>query len=214
MAELEVEACRYLYHLWGKGYLRTCLRAAVSALRALEEMGWLLNFVGGRVWRCAKWASSGPVTHPYTGLDELRTFALACSTKAQWMVCGLAVLSYTCLLGVGVAAPLRGPLACMPLGLRGLVATESPHHDEREECRSLQAEVCHTDRGRQSGGIHQRSHALLCIPNLRRTRWGSHLTPWNPGPRLRDPPRWGSVALRWLGLPVRWLAWWGRRLCE
>ena len=26
--------------------------------------------------------------------------------------------------------------------------------------------------------------------------------------------RGGSAALRWLGLPVRWLAWWGRRLCD
>ena len=26
--------------------------------------------------------------------------------------------------------------------------------------------------------------------------------------------RGGSAALRWLGLPVRWLAWWGRWLCE
>ena len=55
---LETEACRYLFQLWGLGYSKSFLRGAVSAMRALEEMGWLPEFVTGRVWRCAKCASS------------------------------------------------------------------------------------------------------------------------------------------------------------
>ena len=54
VAELETEAYRYPFQLWGLGYSRSFLRGAVSALRALEEMGWLLEFVTSRVWRCAK----------------------------------------------------------------------------------------------------------------------------------------------------------------
>ena len=62
---LETEVCRYLLKLWGLGCSRSFLRGAVSAMRALEEMGWLPEFVTGRVWRCAKWSTSGPVARPY-----------------------------------------------------------------------------------------------------------------------------------------------------
>ena len=55
---LEIEACRYLFQLRALGYSRSFLRGAVSAMRALDEMGWLPEFVTGRVWRCAKWATS------------------------------------------------------------------------------------------------------------------------------------------------------------
>ena len=67
-------------------------------MRALEEMGWLPEFVTGRVWRCAKWATSQAVAHPYAGLEELRSFARACDGRAQWTAYGMAVLSFTCLL--------------------------------------------------------------------------------------------------------------------
>ena len=46
---LETEACRYLFQLWGQGYSRSFPRGSVSAMRALEEMGWLPEFVTGRV---------------------------------------------------------------------------------------------------------------------------------------------------------------------
>ena len=104
---LETEACRSLVQLWGLGYPRSFLRGAVSAMHALEEMGWLPEFVTGRVWRCPKWATSQAVARPYTGLEELRSFARACDGRAQWMAYGMAVLSSTCLLRVGEAAPIR-----------------------------------------------------------------------------------------------------------
>ena len=107
VAELETEACKYLFELWGLGYSTSFLRGAVSALRALGEMGWLPEFISGRVWRGAKWATSQAVAHPYAGLEELRAFAMACDGRAQWTVYGMAVLSFACLLRVGEAAPIR-----------------------------------------------------------------------------------------------------------
>ena len=100
VAELETEACKYLFQLWGLGYSRSFLRGSVLALRALEEMGWLPEFVSGRVWGCAKWTTSQAVARPYAGLEELRAFAMACDGNAQWTVYGMAVLSFACLLRV------------------------------------------------------------------------------------------------------------------
>ena len=56
----------------GAGYSRSFLRGAVSAPRSLEQMGWMPEFVGNRVWRCAKWTISQAVVGPYAGLEELR----------------------------------------------------------------------------------------------------------------------------------------------
>ena len=55
-------------------------------MRALGEMGWLPEFVIGRVWRCAKWATSQAVARPCAGLEELRSFARACDGRAQWTI--------------------------------------------------------------------------------------------------------------------------------
>ena len=82
MPELEAAACQYLYELWGLGYSRSYLRVAVSALRAVEDMGWPPAFVNSRVWQCVKWASTLAVVRPYADLGELSTFALACTGKA------------------------------------------------------------------------------------------------------------------------------------
>ena len=64
VAELGTEACRYLFQLWGLGHSRSFLRGAVSALRALEEMGWMPELVISRLWRCAKWTISQAVVRP------------------------------------------------------------------------------------------------------------------------------------------------------
>ena len=82
IAELETEACKYLFQLWGLGYSRSFLRGAVSATRALEEMGWLPEFVSGKIWGCAKWTTSQAVARPYAGLEEFRAFAMACDGRA------------------------------------------------------------------------------------------------------------------------------------
>ena len=61
---LETEACRYLFRLFGLGYSMSFFTGAVSAMHAWEETGWLPEFVTGRVWRCAKWATSQAVASP------------------------------------------------------------------------------------------------------------------------------------------------------
>ena len=91
----------------GIGIFQELPQGAISAMRAFEEMGWLPEFVRGVVWRCAKWPTSHAVARPYAGLEELRIFLRECDGKAQWTVCGMAVLSFTCLLRVGEAAPIR-----------------------------------------------------------------------------------------------------------
>ena len=55
---LEREACRYLFYLLGRRYSQGHLKGAVSAFRALEEMGWVPSFVTTHTWRCANWSSS------------------------------------------------------------------------------------------------------------------------------------------------------------
>ena len=118
-SELEQAACRYIFQLWGLGYSGSSLKVAVSAFRALEDMGWLPAFVSRRVWRCAKWAPTEPALRPYAGLDDLRNFALACRERPQWTVYGMVVLAFTCLLRVGEAAPLRrGGSRCRGLAFR------------------------------------------------------------------------------------------------
>ena len=107
IAELETEACKYLFQVWGLGYSKSFLRGAVSALRALEEMGWLPEFVTGRVWRCAKWTTSQAVARPYAGPEELRAFVMVCDGRAHWTVYGMAVLSLNCLLRVGEEVPIK-----------------------------------------------------------------------------------------------------------
>ena len=49
LAPLEVTACPYLYQLWRSGYPSSYLCVAVSAFQALEDMRWLLAFLGSRV---------------------------------------------------------------------------------------------------------------------------------------------------------------------
>ena len=64
-------------------------------MRALEEMGWLPEFVSGRVWRRAKRSTSQVAARPYAGLEGLGNFARVCDRRAQLMVYGMVVLSFT-----------------------------------------------------------------------------------------------------------------------
>ena len=86
-------------------------------MQALEEMGWLPEFVTGGVWSCAKWSTSQAVARPYAGLEGLTNFVRACDGNAQWTVYGMAVLLFTYLLRVGEATPItRGGSRSRGLG--------------------------------------------------------------------------------------------------
>ena len=99
---VETEACRYLFQLWGLGYSRSFLKGGGGNSGAR-----IPEFVIGRVWKCAKWATSQAVACPDAGPEELRGFARARDGRAQWTTYEMAVLSITCLRRLGEASPIR-----------------------------------------------------------------------------------------------------------
>ena len=179
-------------------------------MRALEEMGWLPEFVTGRVWRCAKWATSQAVARPYAGLEELRRFARACDGKAQWTAYGLAALSFTCLLRVGEAAPIRrgGSRA------RGLGFHTDPHFVRRKLGSYGRAWLRWLDREGSTSAVPlahfcpQGAAYLQMVMATALSGCASARARWHVW------RRGGSAALRWLGIPIRWLALCGRWMLE
>ena len=212
-SELEQAACRYIFQLWGLGYSGSSLKVAVSAFRALEDMGWLPAFVSRRVWRCAKWAPTEPALRPYAGLDDLRNFALACTERPQWTVYGMAVLAFTCLLRVGEAAPLRrGGSRCRGLAFRTVKV--APRIVRRRLGKYAQERLGWLDA---TGATSAVVGAQFCPqgPAFMQSVMAAALGGSdNPHARWHAWRRGGSAALRWLGLPIKWLAWWGRWLSE
>ena len=182
-------------------------------MRALEEMGWLPKFVIGRFWRCVKWSMSHAVARPYAGLEELRNFARACDGRAQWAVYGMAVLSFTCVVRVGEAAPIRrGGSRSRGLGFHTVKC--NPHFVRRRLGSYGRAWLRWLDREGSTSAIplaHFCPQGSAYLQMVMATalsgcesvhaRWHA----WRQG---------GLAALRWLGLPVRWLAWWGRWMSE
>ena len=212
-SELKQAACRYVFQLWGLGYSGSSLKIAISAFRALEEMGWLPAFVSRRVWRCAKWAPTEPALRPYAGLGDLLNFALACTERPQWTVYGMAVLAFTCLLRVGEAAPLRRRGSwCRGWAFR--MVRVAPRIVRRRLGKYAQAWLGWLDaKGATSAVVG----AQFCPQGpaymqsvLAAALGGSD----NPHARWHAWRRGGSAALRWMGLPIKWLAWWGRWLSE
>ena len=212
-SDLEQAACRYIFQLWGLGYSGSSLKVAVSAFRALEDMGWLPAFVSRRVWRCAKWAPTEPALRPYAGLDDLRNFALACTERPQWTVYGMAVLAFTCLLQVGEAAPLRrGGSRCRGLAFRTVKV--APRIVRRRLGKYAQAWLGWLDaKGATSAvvGAQFCPQGPAYMQSVMAAALGGSD---NPHARWHAWRRGGSAALRWIGLPIKWLAWWGRWLSE
>ena len=212
-SELERAACRYIFQLWGLGYSGSSLKVAVSAFRALEDMGWLPAFVSRRVWRCAKWAPTEPALRPYAGLDDLRNFALACTERPQWTVYGMAVLAFTCLLRVGEAAPLRrGGSRCRGLAFRTVkVAPRTVRRRLGKYAREWLGWLDATGATSAVVGAQFCPQGPAFMQSVMAAALGGSD---NPHARWHAWRRGGSAALRWLGLPIKWLAWWGRWLSE
>ena len=81
------------------------MRGAISAVRALEDLGWIDGVVLARHWRMAKSTiRNTEEQRPYGGPEALSVLAQSCRTKEQWSGFALAVLSFTCLWCVGEAA--------------------------------------------------------------------------------------------------------------
>ena len=99
---------RYLRALFAKGRSRSYMRGAISAVRAVEDLGWIAGVVQARHWRMAKSTiRNTEQQRPYGGLEALSVLAQSCRTKEQWSGFALAVLSFTCLWRVGEAAGVR-----------------------------------------------------------------------------------------------------------
>ena len=182
-------------------------------MRALEEMAWLPEFVTGRVWRCAKWATSQAVARLNAGLDELRSFVRACDGTAQWTAYGMAVLSFTCLLRVGEAAPIRrGGSRGRGLGFHTIKC--DPHFVLRKPGSYGRTWLRWLDREGSTSAVPlahfcpQGAAYFQIVMATALSGCASAHVRWHAWRRGE------SAALRWLGLPVRWLAWWGRWMSE
>ena len=189
------------------------LRGAVLAMRALEGMGWLPEFVTSRGWRCAKWSTSQAVARPYAGLEELRDFARACDGRAQWTVYGMAVVSFTFLLRVGEAAPIKRGGSCSR-GLGFHTVKFGPHFVRQRMGNYGRSWLRWLDREGSTSAVPlvhfrpQGSSYLQIVMATALSGCASAHARWHAW------RRGGSAALRWLRLPARWLAWWGHWMSE
>ena len=89
---------RYVRALFAKGRSRSYMRGTISAVRSLEDLGWIDGVVQAIHWRMAKSTiRNTEEQRPYGGLEALSVLAQSCHTKEQWSGFPLAVLSFTCL---------------------------------------------------------------------------------------------------------------------
>ena len=150
---------------------------------------------------------------PYACMEELRTFARACDGRAHRTVYGMAVLSFTCLLWVGEAAPIRrGGSRSRGLGFHTVKC--DPHFIRRKLGSYGRAWLRWLDHEGSTSAIPlahfcpQGSAYLQVVMSTTLSGCESAQARWHAW------RRGGSAALRWLGLPVRWLAWWGHWMSE
>ena len=125
----------------------------------------------------------------------------------------MAVLAFTCLLRVGEAAPLRrGGSRCRGLAFRTVKV--APRIVRRRLGKYAQEWLGWLDA---TGATSAVVGAQFCPqgPAFMQSVMAAALGGSdNPHARWHAWRRGGSAALRWLGLPIKWLAWWGRWLSE
>ena len=67
---------RYIRSIFAKGQSKPHMRAGISVVRALEDMGWIHKVVQRKHWRMAKsTASETEEQRPYGGLEALAVLA-------------------------------------------------------------------------------------------------------------------------------------------
>ena len=211
--DLEMEACRYLGILWARGYSPSYLQVAVSALLALEDLGRIPHMVTNKVWQCSRQPKERDATRPYAGLEELRLLAQVCSSHDQWTLFAMAAISFTCLLRVGEASPLRRG-GSRAKGLLFITVKNDPRLVVRALGAWPRAWLKWLDKEGWTGAAYT---ALICPQGA---HYHQEILAWSLQGAEAESVQWnawrrgGAAAVRWLGLSVPHLAWWGRRLSE
>ena len=150
------------------------------------------------------------MARPYAGLERLSSFARACGGKAQWTAHGMAVLSFTCLLRVGEADPIRrGGSRARGVGFHTVKC--DPHFVRTKLGSYGRAWLRWLDRVNE-GSTSAVLLAHFCPQGAAYLQMVmvTALSVASAHERWHAWRRGGSAALRWLGLLVRWLARWGR----
>ena len=190
--------------LFRSGYRPATLRGCVSALHDVWLLDWLPPLRWERLWRLAKSPVAAPGDRSYAGPHVLQVMAEACQSPEDWGVFAAAVMSFSSLARVSEIASVRRS------GLRSKsVAFWGLKRDSRWVSRDLgkfAGEWAHWLRkkfpGREvmvpSSAILEEGMARL----LHSSPYATYL--WHFWRRA------GASFLRFLGLPWRYLCWWGR----
>ena len=96
---------RYIKSIFAKGQSKLYMRSGFSAVRALEDMGWIEKLVQPKHRRMAQSTlHKTEEQRPYGGLEAQSVLAQCCHTRVRWTGFPNSVLSFTCLWRMGEAA--------------------------------------------------------------------------------------------------------------
>lgn len=205
---------RYLQSMYTRGSSKSAMRGAISAARAIEEMGWAQPFVGPRSWRMARSAiDEDSNRRPYGGLDALEVYARGLiaigGARRQYTVFALSVLSFSCFFRVGEAAGLRrcGVVSSGLFFRSSKTSREIVHRQLGEYPRAW------ADWLVRYGTVSGILTGLLCAAG--ESCLQSELQRALAGTELEDH-RWhcwrrgGAATLHLYGVPMEIIMWWGR----
>ena len=190
--------------LFRSGYRPATLRGCVSALHAVWLVDWLPPLRWERLWRLAKSPVAAPGDRPYAGPHVLQVMAEACQSPEDWGVFAAAVMSFSSLTRVSEIASVRRS------GLRSKsVAFWGLKRDSRWVSRDLgkfAGEWAHWLRKKFPGREVLVPSSAILEEGMARLLHGSPYATY----RWHSWRRAGASFLRFLGLPWRYLCWWGR----
>ena len=190
--------------LFRSGYRTATLRGCVSALHAVWLLDWLPPLRWERLWRLAKSPVAGPGDRPYAGPHILQVMAEACQSQEDWGVFAAAVMSFSSLARVSeIASVRRSGLRSKSVAFRGL------KRDSRWVSRDLgkfAGEWAHWLRKKFPGREVLVPSSAILEKGMARMLHSSPYATY----RRHSWRRAGASFLRFLGLPWRYLCWWGR----
>ena len=186
-------------------YQAGSLRGCVSALKAVVPLGWAPEVQWLRLRRLAKAPHESPCHRPYGGPEVLQLLGEGCKTVRDWKIFAGAVLSFSPLARFAeIASSRKLNITRVGITFQGL------KRRDREVTRRLgpyrvalsawlrKAPLVKHRLNLGSSSTLQSSMARLLQGTSRRdARWHA----W---------PRASAMYVRAMGLPSRYLSWWGR----